>query len=342
MYNICMKNKEFKLDIKNQKILRELRFNGRSSFSSIAKEIGLSKETTIYRINQLKKDKIIMEYVPEIDPYILGYTIFRIVIKLKSMDKQFEKELEEYFLYSNMPVVWMGYLYGEWDFALGVMVKDSREFHEYMEKFNEKFGEHIMKKAIVIQVEDIFKHYNFLYGPITKRGKVGKTKKLPKKEIEFDKIDLKLIALLYEDARMPTIEIAKKMNISSDVVRYRLDKLKKKGIIKRFITTINRNTLGYRKYKVLLSFQHMTPKENKKLLGYCKQHPNISHISTCVGSWDMEIDYDSKTPEEFNELFMHLRDMFDPVIHEYSILLNYKYEYANPFINLIKEKDINL
>ncbi len=324
------------LDIKNQKILKALRFNGRNSFSKIAKEIGLNKETTIYRINQLEKQKIILNYLPEINTTLLGYTIFRIVIKLKSMNKEFENKLEKYLIESDMPVVWIGYVYGEWDFALGIMVKDINKFYTYMENFNKHFGEHILKKSLVIQVEDTFKHYSFLYGPNKGIKKISKIK--INKNVEFDEMDLKLIGLLYENGRIPIIEISKKLKLSSDVVRYKLDKLKKNNIIKKIITTMDRNKLGFRKYKVLLSFQNMSVKDHKKILGYCNEHYNVSHVTSCIGTWDMEIDYDAKNHEEFNNLFMQLRDMFNPIIHDYSILLNYRYEYLNPFGNLIREK----
>jgi DNA-binding Lrp family transcriptional regulator len=50
------------LDKKDKKILYELDYNSRQSFSSIAKKVKLKKETCIYRINKLISEKVITQF----------------------------------------------------------------------------------------------------------------------------------------------------------------------------------------------------------------------------------------------------------------------------------------
>lgn len=49
-----------------------------------------------------------------------------------------------------------------------------------------------------------------------------------------DRTDEKIIALLRTDARMPNIEIAKKVGLSEGAVRNRIKRMAKQGIIKHF------------------------------------------------------------------------------------------------------------
>ena len=56
-----------KLDLKDKKILYELDLNSRQSFHQIAKKVGLSKDSIIYRVNKLKQDGIIKQFHTVID-----------------------------------------------------------------------------------------------------------------------------------------------------------------------------------------------------------------------------------------------------------------------------------
>lgn len=319
------------LDEKNKKILKILRFNGRKPVSVLAREIGLGKETTTYRINQLTKKGIIARVLPELNMSALGYSVFHIALRLRNFNKKTEKELQDYFMYSEMPVVWVGYTYGVWDMTIGVAVNNVQEFDKIMDGFLSKFGNHILNKAIGIQINSEFRPYSFLYS-IDDASPKRKWQPLTK----IDDVDFQILSFLFENARMSIVEIATHVKVSPDVVRYRIKKMQDEGIIKSFMTTLNRVKLGYRKYKVLLFLNSINLEEKKKIILYCRNQPNISHITTCLGSWDMEIDYDAKTPEEFNEMFAKFRDKFSDIGMDYSILLNYKYFYANPFFNMIK------
>ena len=60
----------------------------------------------------------------------------------------------------------------------------------------------------------------------------------------ISKIDRKILELLQKDARMPITKIAKNVNMSENGVKYRLEKLEEKGIIKRFAVLIDPRKIG--------------------------------------------------------------------------------------------------
>lgn len=53
------------------------------------------------------------------------------------------------------------------------------------------------------------------------------------------KKDREILTLLQEDARIPISEIARKVNLSENGVRYRLEKLENQGFIKSFSVLLN-------------------------------------------------------------------------------------------------------
>ena len=62
---------------------------------------------------------------------------------------------------------------------------------------------------------------------------------------KIDKIDIVILKALLNDARAPYVNIAKECGISSNSVKFRVDRLKEEGVITGEITQINPKYLGY-------------------------------------------------------------------------------------------------
>jgi len=63
--------------------------------------------------------------------------------------------------------------------------------------------------------------------------------------LEIDATDMKILALLMDDATLPYTEIAKKVNVSGGTVHVRMKKLQELGIVKGAQLNINYSKLGY-------------------------------------------------------------------------------------------------
>ena len=62
---------------------------------------------------------------------------------------------------------------------------------------------------------------------------------------KLDNKDLHLLSVLDWNARMPITQIAKRVQLNKDVVRYRIKNLEEQGIIKGYYSLIDLNKLGY-------------------------------------------------------------------------------------------------
>lgn len=65
------------------------------------------------------------------------------------------------------------------------------------------------------------------------------------KNYEIDNVDLKILALLIEDAKIPYTEIAKRVFVSSGTVHVRMKKMEDMGIVKGSALKVNYARLGY-------------------------------------------------------------------------------------------------
>jgi Lrp/AsnC family transcriptional regulator for asnA, asnC and gidA len=69
-------------------------------------------------------------------------------------------------------------------------------------------------------------------------------RKMVKNIAEIDELDHKILKLLQGDARLPFLEIAKKLKVSESTIRKRVQALKEKGVIKRFTIEIDPAKIG--------------------------------------------------------------------------------------------------
>jgi Lrp/AsnC family transcriptional regulator for asnA, asnC and gidA len=65
------------------------------------------------------------------------------------------------------------------------------------------------------------------------------------KDYEIDNIDLKILALLSEDAKMPYTEVAKRVFVSGGTVHVRMRKLEEMGIVKGTTLKMDYSKMGY-------------------------------------------------------------------------------------------------
>lgn len=65
------------------------------------------------------------------------------------------------------------------------------------------------------------------------------------KHYDIDNIDVKILSLLSQDAKMPYTEIAKKVFVSGGTVHVRMKKLEKMGIVQGYTLKLDYTKLGY-------------------------------------------------------------------------------------------------
>jgi len=65
------------------------------------------------------------------------------------------------------------------------------------------------------------------------------------KNYDIDNVDLKILALLTEDAKMPYTEVAKKVFVSGGTVHVRMRKLEELGIVKGTTLKMDYSKMGY-------------------------------------------------------------------------------------------------
>lgn len=103
----------------------------------------------------------------------------------------------------------------------------------------------------------------------------------------MDKIDVKLITLLQENARYPLKFLASQVFLSAPAVSSRIDKLEKQGIILGYNTVIDKQKLGYH-ITAFINLE-MTPNQKPEFYPFIQQCPNVLECNCVTGSFSMLI-----------------------------------------------------
>ncbi len=292
-----------KLDVKDKKLLLELFTDGRASKISLAKRIGVSKEVLHYRLERLKKEGYLKQIIPIIDETALGCTNYRILLSFKSITDQ-EKEEFIQDIRKIPSVVWIVKFAGRWDLSLIIAAKESQDFFNTYDLLMKKYSTYIDELSFNMLKNIHHLPHNYLFPTINTHHVnyvVGKNKN----NFELDPISRKMIMLLFEDGRMSLTNLANKLDVSVNAIKYRLEALQKQKVILGFRAEVGVSELGYDHYKVLI--QLMDYNNKYALVNLLKEMPSVIYITEAYGKYDLEFEAEFKSAKELLELIDNIK-----------------------------------
>jgi DNA-binding Lrp family transcriptional regulator len=129
-----------------------------------------------------------------------------------------------------------------------------------------------------------------------------------------DSLDKKILFSLQENAITPSVEIAKKAGTNPKTVINRIKKLQSLEIIRGFKPLLHSQKMGCRLNKILLAYHNLSPDKEEELKNFCMKNPNITEFTKLFGEWDAEITAETTSMEEFRNLYITIREMFQEII----------------------------
>jgi len=154
-------------------------------------------------------------------------------------------------------------------------------------------------------------------------GSVKEPKKIKRNvlsELNFDEKDKKIARILHRNSRAKLIDIYKATKIPIDTIKYRIKKMEKNSIIKRYRLILDTSKLGYHRYEIFLRCIHLSDKVISKFKEYAKQNSNIEFFSKCVGSWDIEFTAYFKTSKELRNFILEVKQEFGEYIQKFETI----------------------
>lgn len=156
--------------------------------------------------------------------------------------------------------------------------------------------------------------------------------------IELDKKDRKLLYLLDVNGRFQLSQLAKSTGMSKQLVKYRLERLEKLGIIRGYYALIDTSRLGLTTFRVYIKFRNVTPETKNELLEYLKKQKIVWAVVLIAGTWDIALGVSVGGIYDFYQFWDDFLEKYLEHVKDYKIsVYSPIYHYSKAY--LTGEKD---
>ncbi len=133
--------------------------------------------------------------------------------------------------------------------------------------------------------------------------------------------DRKILFLLSLDARTPLTQIAKRVNLSRDAVKYRVDGYQKAGVLNGTVTVVDVAKLGYHAYHIFVRLNSLSKEAERSLINDICTMPCVRAVLRFFGSYDLEIAVIAKNLGQFDQILTDIASKFGRFIRDYEIMI---------------------
>lgn len=306
------------LDNLDRKIIYALSANARAPLSLIAKEVHASRDIVHYRIKKLLAENIILRFAPSIDLSFFGFHSFSVFFILSNLNKERRNNFMHQLL--NHPNTKSVMEYStKWEVEWVVVAQSLQEFDEILTKISTEFADVIIEKNSA----EIIKGFKSITLPQRPEYEYHQLKKKQAKYVP-DKTDLNILEMLCDNCRLSSYDIAARLGISSNTVRYRIKQLVSAGVIRRFSVLVDLNALDYHLYSIGVVVKSLNERNERKLAEFVRGHRFIIRAVKVLGHWDLMFAIVADTIKNFHKTVKEITDEFADIIVNYESLIAYK------------------
>jgi len=245
----------------------------------------------------MQEQKIILEFISEIDIEKLGFSMASLFLSIKS---DAEDELKK-FLKSCPYTAWTSEFSGVWNFGIGIYGKDTEEIHQRFVIIYDKFKENIVD-------------YRLTFHKLTKQfyeKYLGIQTILLNKKYLAHKVDAKdkiLLKELSKNSRLDCVMLSRKVRLTAVATANRIRQLKKSGIISRFSVFIDPSTLGLFQFSVFI--KNNVINNRSQLIKHLETHPSVSFVVEYLGDPFIEFGLIASNPYDARRIVQHIEGRF--------------------------------
>ncbi len=135
----------------------------------------------------------------------------------------------------------------------------------------------------------------------------------------LDKKDQRIIKELFDDARKPYSEIAKKVRLSKEGVAYRIKKLQENALITGFNTVIDVRKIGWEMFLAYIKLDHIDLQKDPHIIETIRNNPHVAWQVRCIGQYDIILKVFAKDHMHINQIMKDLESSLKPYIDSYVI-----------------------
>jgi DNA-binding Lrp family transcriptional regulator len=306
-----------RLDKIDRKILWNLDYDSRISLSELSKQLRLSKQSTHYRINKLERAGVIKGYMSIIDVHKLGYMTYRVYLRYRNVTDVNEKEIISFFC--KQSTVWVVSTAGTFDLEVVYVARNFIHFNNMLKEAKEKYGKYFSKYHISMAAVNYLYKRDYLLDKKREQFIPYYYGREPIKT-DLDSVDMKILKIICNNCRQSNKAVGDELGISYHTVKDRIIRMEKIGVIQCHRMFMDINKIGRKFFKAQLILNNPTSEDEKQIYSYCSNLNFVAYLVEVVGEWQLEIETEVESQEEFMQFLRNLRNKFPELIADYNIL----------------------
>lgn len=162
-------------------------------------------------------------------------------------------------------------------------------------------------------------------------------------EEQFDLKDRKILYELDLNSRQTFQSIGKKVGLSKNAVKYRIDNFLKSGIIKQFHTVLDLSKLGLISFRVYLNLRNLNPHKEKEIITYLEKTKIVTWIISIEGEYNLGLLVLTKSIKEMNDFWEGFNSKYVNFVDKKLITIMTRVHYfSRAFLKGLKKNDYEI
>lgn len=289
----------------DKKILAYLYRNSREPATKIGKYLKLTREQISYKIKKFESEGIIRGYLPLLNNSRLGYSILTLVL-FKFKDQLSMTNFKNKVKDNKNRLITVETL-AKYDLAVLLTFRDEKERNEVINDLVSSYSKEILDYSIL---EPYFSEYYPLKF-LNERELPSRTFHEYKKEIyNLDNKEKELLKILSKNANLSIIDISKKTNLSSELILYKIRKLREENVIIGTRAYYDMGKIGFFYTLILINFNNQSKNNQEKLRKFAKDNGSVDSLMLLMGKPNCYMQLFHKTEEDLRNFIIDFKNHF--------------------------------
>ena len=140
------------------------------------------------------------------------------------------------------------------------------------------------------------------------------------KLVPLDETDRAILRHVLDDPRVSIADIARVVGVQRDTVKYRMERMEKRGVITKYHAIIEPAALGLTVFMQVLIKTAPVPKEQlQEFVHTIILHKNVTHVSRLVGKYDYLLQVAAIDIEAFDIVLDEIKAIQPGIITEIEL-----------------------
>jgi DNA-binding Lrp family transcriptional regulator len=121
----------------------------------------------------------------------------------------------------------------------------------------------------------------------------------------LDEIDVRLLEILQENCKLNFTQIGNKLGIAESTIRYRIDRLEKRGIITNYIALVNPRKVGLNITAIMMI--KINPQKIEEISPKLANFKELRHLFRTTGQYDMISVVNARDISHLNDVMSEIK-----------------------------------